>query len=334
MAMDRNTEKILTISIAAYNVEAYIRQTLDSLVDERIIDDLEVFVIDDGGTDQTLEIAKEYAAKYPNSIFPVHKENGGYGTTVNYSIAHATGKYFKLLDGDDWFDQEGLYLLVSTLKDCDEDLVVTPYRVGNPAKKMKTMTFPEAQGKEYVPINELKSSIWMWAITFRTQILKSCGVTLPAHALYTDMIYSVIPSVSCENALFLSFVVYCYRIGREGQSADRKARIKYNQDYVNNVEILCNFYVSEKQKGNINIDYLLRCVANLYCNSVRYSMLAPASKKTFQKIKAYEKKTHTEFPNIYYKAQTFGKRGMMLSVLRKTGYLPYWFLKLIPGRFL
>lgn len=61
--------KILTVSIAAYNMEKYIRQALDSLIDERVIGDLDVFVIDDGGTDRTFEIAKEYAAKYPHSIF-------------------------------------------------------------------------------------------------------------------------------------------------------------------------------------------------------------------------------------------------------------------------
>lgn len=79
------SEKVATISIAAYNMEKHIRKTLDSLLDERVIDDLEVLVVDDGGTDRTLEIANEYAATYPNSIFPIHKENGGYGSVLNYT---------------------------------------------------------------------------------------------------------------------------------------------------------------------------------------------------------------------------------------------------------
>ena len=87
-------EKILTISIAAYNVGDYIKNTLDSLVVPEVMDKLEVFIVDDGGTDETLKIAKEYEEKYPETFHAVHKENGGYGSTVNYSIAHATGKYF------------------------------------------------------------------------------------------------------------------------------------------------------------------------------------------------------------------------------------------------
>ena len=73
--------KTLTISIAGYNVEKYIRETLDSLCLGTIIEDIEVFVVDDGGKDNTYEIAKEYEEKYPNSIHAVHKENGGWGST-------------------------------------------------------------------------------------------------------------------------------------------------------------------------------------------------------------------------------------------------------------
>ena len=93
-------KKTLTISIAAYNVQKYIRQTLEFLIIPKIIDDLEIFVIDDGGQDETLSIAKEYADQYPDSIFPIHKENGRYGTVFNCAIQRASGKYFKLLDGN------------------------------------------------------------------------------------------------------------------------------------------------------------------------------------------------------------------------------------------
>ena len=64
--------KLLTISIAAYNVEEYIRNTLDSLIVPEILDKLEVFIVDDGGNDDTLQIAREYEAKYPETFHAVH----------------------------------------------------------------------------------------------------------------------------------------------------------------------------------------------------------------------------------------------------------------------
>ena len=108
--------KILTVSVAAYNVEAFLKKTLDSCIIPEIMDDLEVIIEDDGSTDGTAALAQSYVDQYPSCFRLIQKPNGGYGSTVNRSIVEATGKYFKLLDGDDWFDQEGLIELIGQLK--------------------------------------------------------------------------------------------------------------------------------------------------------------------------------------------------------------------------
>ena len=65
-------------------------------------EDVEVIIVDDGSTkDETAKIADEYAAKYPTIVKVVHQENGGHGQAVNTGLAHATGKYFKVVDSDD-----------------------------------------------------------------------------------------------------------------------------------------------------------------------------------------------------------------------------------------
>ena len=107
-----NMEKILTVSIAAYNVETFIEEALDSFLVPEIMNKIEVLVINDGGTDQTMEKAKKYADQYPDTFKLVYKENGGWGSTVNYGIKHATGKYFKLLDGDDYFEKDNLIAFI------------------------------------------------------------------------------------------------------------------------------------------------------------------------------------------------------------------------------
>ena len=120
-------------------MEKYIRQALDSLLSCRHAQSIEIFVIDDGGTDHTLEIAKEYAWKHPGTVIPVHKENGGYGSTINYSIEHATGKYFKQLDGDDWFCADKLDDFICLLGNVDDDMVFS-----------QTIEYHEDSGEETV----------------------------------------------------------------------------------------------------------------------------------------------------------------------------------------
>lgn len=98
-------DKILTVVIPTYNMERYLRYCLDSLCVGRGSDALEVLVINDGSTDSSSAIAHEYEQKSPGIFRVIDKENGNYGSCVNRGLTEAKGKYIKILDADDSFDQ-------------------------------------------------------------------------------------------------------------------------------------------------------------------------------------------------------------------------------------
>ena len=119
--------KLLSISIAAYNVENFLKGTLDSLLaDEETLAKMEVIVVNDGSKDRTAEIAREYCDRYPESFRLIDKENGGYGSTINSAVRVASGKYFRLLDGDDWYFTENQKGYVEFLEKTEADIVLTP----------------------------------------------------------------------------------------------------------------------------------------------------------------------------------------------------------------
>lgn len=86
-----NVVKTLTISIAAYNVQDYIGKTLESLLKCKNASDLDVIVVNDGSSDETLRVAREFERLAPTIIRIVNKQNGGYGSTINTSIRLAQG---------------------------------------------------------------------------------------------------------------------------------------------------------------------------------------------------------------------------------------------------
>lgn len=228
-------DKILTISIAAYNMEKYINQALESLVLPEIIDELEIFVIDDGGTDTTLEIAKYYAEQYPNSIFPIHKTNGGYGSTINYSINHATGKYFKQLDGDDWFNKENLVEFVKLLQFINVDCVTSAmlqFSEKNGKIEKKDANDYLKEGLYFFKDKQLEK-FWpnMYSLTFRTDILKKNKICITEKCFYTDMEYALLPIPYIETIYIWHKSIYIYRIGREGQSVSVEGRKKHYKEY-------------------------------------------------------------------------------------------------------
>lgn len=317
--------KVLTISVAAYNVETYIRENLESIVSSEAREDIEVLVVDDGGPDGTIEIAREFEAKYPGIVYAIHKENGGYGSVQNYSIAHASGKYFKILDGDDWMDTAGLTKLVQYLKASDVDAVVTSYYKGSEKGKMTEYNFrqKEETGKLLDP-NQLHTAIGMWALTLKTDVIRKSGVKLPEKTLYTDRIFSTIPFTYVKDVIVLDFPVYSYRTGRDGQSVSRESRIKHIDEYLSVTKTLCEHYRDDKREHK---EYILLKASAAYKVSIRALLLLPANKKNLSKLKAYEHEVKSIAPDVYKKSASLKTRmGWVITFLRMTGYKGYWVL--------
>lgn len=122
-------EKLLTIVVPAYNVEKYIKNCLDSFIDLSVLRSLEILIVDDGSTDSTASLAHTYEQKYPYSFKVLSKENGGHGSTINYAIPRATGKYFKVVDGDDWLDKSLLPQFIQLLKHTHSDVISNDFNL-------------------------------------------------------------------------------------------------------------------------------------------------------------------------------------------------------------
>ena len=109
-------EKILTICVPTYNMEALLPRCLDSfIIEEEFMNRLEIIVVNDGSKDRSSEIAHQYEAKYPNSFIVIDKPNGNYGSCVNAALKIARGKYFRICDADDYYISKNLSDYISLL---------------------------------------------------------------------------------------------------------------------------------------------------------------------------------------------------------------------------
>lgn len=134
-------DKLLTIVVPSYNASKYLDFNLQSFLCPSEPEKLEVIVVNDGSTDDTARIADAYHEKYPDTIKVIHKENGGHGSGINAGLRAATGKYFKVVDADDWVDHEALERLLdyiasfdATEAEADTDLVTAQVQAEAKAK--------------------------------------------------------------------------------------------------------------------------------------------------------------------------------------------------------
>ena len=177
--------KLLSVTIPSYNSQEYMEKAINSALIGG--DDIEILVVDDGSSDNTLDIALKYEKKYPGIVRAIHKENGGHGSAVNTGLANATGLYFKVLDSDDWFDKESLVKVLDFLREIvtdskQLDMLISNYVYEKPsAHKHKAINYHSA-----IPCNEfigwkdvkhfkMSQNLLMHSIIYRTKLLRDCS---------------------------------------------------------------------------------------------------------------------------------------------------------------
>ena len=154
-------------------------------------EEVEIIVIDDGSTDRTGEIADCYAEKYPETVRAVHQKNGGHGAGVNKGLSLAAGEYFKVVDSDDWLDEEALKKLLTEIRKRKRqralaDLIICNYLYDHLYEgKQKRMgyenVFRDGKVCTWDTIGKFHPSQYlvMHAQICRTEVLRRSGVRLP-----------------------------------------------------------------------------------------------------------------------------------------------------------
>ena len=199
---------------------------------------MEIIIVDDGSSDRTAEIADDYAEKYPTIVKAIHQENGGHGQAVNTGIKNATGLYFKVVDSDDWVNQDAYYEVLKTLYELTRgaetvDLLISNFvyeKQGATRKKVMQYRhcFPTNQIFGWDEVRHMKKGqyLLMHSMIYRTKLLHDCGMELPKHTFYVDNLFAFEPLPYVKNLYYLDVNFYRYFIGRDDQSVNEKVMIK------------------------------------------------------------------------------------------------------------
>ena len=251
----KNSSPVLTILIPVYNTQDYIKKCLESLISKEVEDMVEVIIVSDGSKDNSISIAKTITDNHKKMFSIIEKENGGHGSTINVGIKKAKGKYFRVLDSDDWFDTEEFVKFVRQLEKCDSDMVITDY----------SKEFVNDGISETIKYNNLKDSteysfedfnlklldnqfFAMATITYKTKILKDIKFQLPEKTFYVDMLYDVIPVLNVNTFTYYADDIYKYYIGRAGQSVNTNSYVKNHENHYRVTTKLIEFYSEKCQK--------------------------------------------------------------------------------------
>lgn len=325
-------EKVLTISIASYNVESCLSKAVDSIVNCRNLDNIEVLIVNDGSKDKTAEIGRDYENRYPESVRLIDKKNGGHGSTINSGIENASGKYYRSLDADDWVVTESLDRLVERLQQTDVDMVLCGYNECIGEKTILMEDFKRLKDDTIYQLSDIVHSIkWMCyhSLVYKTKILQENKIAIDEKCFYVDNEYAIYPLPFINTVLYFSEPVYCYRIGVEEQSISPTSRMKHIRD-----SEIVSYHVLERI--NCLTDSVDTSLINyLYWNTSRIcgwhfcSLLyfAPDNDKR-RELESFDKEIFRTNKQIYdgmlsYFRETKSPYYLPMKILRGTGYKLY-----------
>lgn len=245
--------KLISIIVPVYNVEKYLSECLDSLINQTY-KNIEIICINDGSTDESGKICDEYSKKYKN-IFVVHKKNEGLGFARNTGMNHVKGDYVLFVDSDDYIDKDMVEKLFNSISKNKVDICRCGYKkVDNQhnilfkdvlenelfkGKEVKTKMLPRLIGSS----PKIKDTIDMSVtrVLYNFSIIKQHHIKFPSEREFIseDMVFNIDYTQYANGACIIDYCGYNYR------SNPVSLTRKYRQDRFNAAKY---FYVNVKQK--------------------------------------------------------------------------------------
>ena len=208
----------VSVIMPVYNVEKYLRQCMDSVVNQTLRD-IEIICVDDGSTDGSLEILMEYAA-HDSRITVLRQQNMRAGAARNAGLAIARGEYLSFLDSDDFFEPNMLQLLVAKITETRSDIVMCDCFLYNDAEKrdecVEWTLRSELVKRTFSCVNLPNdiftlSNCWVWNRLYKHSFIKNNNIRFQNLGVANDTYFSCIATASAKKISVLDKRLIHYR---------------------------------------------------------------------------------------------------------------------------
>ena len=246
----------LSIIIPVYNVEKYLEECLDSVLNQTL-KETEIICIDDGSTDNSLNILKEYSKK-DKRVKIITKENGGQASARNLGIKEAQGEYIAFVDSDDFIEPEMFEKLYTKSKDNKLDLAMCKIALyDNETEEINTLAWYYMLGvfrdfkKDVFSHKDTKEFTCEISVTpynkiYKTSLIKDNNILFPEGLIFEDEKFFYDVYLRAKRVSIVDEFLYYYRTNRKGSTVD----IAKESDYTDLITIFKQIRETFKETKN------------------------------------------------------------------------------------
>lgn len=267
---------IVSVIVSVYNVEAYLRVCLDSLVSQTL-KEIEIICVDDGSTDSSLTILQSYAAR-DSRIHIIHQKNEGLSIARNVGIEKSRAPYIMFCDSDDSYEPCMCEKMVKIIE-CDADIdlgicgVAITYEADRKLRRSDEYYYKvKYEGK--IPLSPdviERIDVSAWNKIYRRSLIEKHHIRFPEKLKFEDAYFKQVYCSYAANAYFIRDKLYHYR-RREGSIMNRLFKREDDMS-IHHILMVMKLWEHYKEKGTINIwrEHLLKLVSENFILALRYS---------------------------------------------------------------
>ncbi|MBR4672576.1 MAG: glycosyltransferase family 2 protein [Bacilli bacterium] len=301
----------VSIIIPVYNNESYVKECIDSLINQKTKYKYEIIAVNDGSKDNSLEVLKSYGDK----IILIDKENSGPGDTRNVAIKRAVGKYIMFADSDDYARDDFVETMVGTLEKEKADIVICDFMRIDPDK-----TYHQHKGQAGTYLKGHINDVLMMGFHSTNKVFKKeyfKNDLYPKGMFFEDV--ALIPKLllKANKIVKIDDPLYYYRNNNKGTTNV----INYtNYDLYTAITMIDESFRKEGYLEELEFMYIDSILVDLMIKIVKSR--DPEKKKKFFDLKnKVEEKYPKWYKNKYIKKCKFTKR-LYLHCLRRN----YWWI--------
>ena len=205
----------LSVIIPVFNAEDYIKECLDSVVDQSLgIDNIEVIIVNDNSCDSTLDIISQYTAKYPSFKLISNKSNLGPGESRNMALKEVSSDYVTYLDADDFISQNAYEDALSKINEFNADLLIYNWETYTGSDYVEPINIHQQNTLENKLITDIKQnpklflSTAPWNKIYHRSLFKYLKFS---KGFYEDNIVAILALINAKRIFLSKDSIYYYR---------------------------------------------------------------------------------------------------------------------------
>lgn len=306
----------ISIIIPVYNVEKYLGKCLDSIL-AQALPNFELFLVDDGSTDNSGEICEEYAEK-DNRLKVFHQKNHGVSITRQRALNMATTEYVAFIDPDDYIEEDYLEKLYESALETKADLVWCDYIEHNGDKDCKLSCAWVDKSRCGLLKGILASgfSAVLWNKLYRTAVIKENGICFdPALNTAEDILFVSEFICHSKNFSYIDKALYHYNMANENSAINKYSTLKFKMDYA----LMLSCLLPElRRTGEYEAIYpsLINCM--FYCKDI---YVFDSRYRDFKKYRELFPEVNNHLELLYH--LPFFRRLALRFVSWRMGWLAY-----------